>query len=133
MILNKVNTIMKTGINYFATVFSATPAVTQIHIRLKADKIVFQMAHNWVPKIEVTFKQIMQKPIDIFQYENLATPYLKKSLTMFAEDHKLEIDNVSAFIHQSSDGSLLISFYNKGSFQNQLPLNKQLEKLGITF
>lgn len=133
MILERVNKIMKTGIYYFASVFEATPTTTQIHIRLESDKLVFKMAHNWVPKLQVTFKEIMQKPIDIFQYESLSTPYLKKSLILFAKEKGLAIENVSAFIHEQSNGNLIISFYNKASFVEQLPLSKQLEKLGITF
>lgn len=131
MILATTNKIMKTGINHYSKEFETTPKNTQIHIKIVADKVVFKMAKQWSPQIEVTFKQIMQKQIDIFHYEGLATPYLKKSLLNFALEKELEISNVSAFIYIDKNDELQIAFYNLGSFVKQLTLKKELENLGL--
>lgn len=131
MILATTNKIMKTGINHYSKEFGTTPQNTQIHIKLVSEKLIFKMAKQWSPELEVTFKQIMQKPIDIFHYEGLATPYLKKSLINFATEKGIEISNVSAFIYVDKNDELQIAFYNLGSFVNQLTLKKELENLGL--
>lgn len=131
MILATTNKIMKTGIEYYSKEFLTTPQNTQIHIRLVSDKVIFKMAENWMPKIEVTFKQIMQKKVDVFNYEGLAKPYLKKSLLNFAEKIEEPVSNVSAFIHLDKNLQLLISFYVLGTFKKQLSLKSELENLGI--
>jgi hypothetical protein len=131
MILATTTKLMKTGIFHYSKEEGIPPQNTQIHIRLVSDKIDYKIAYNWKPTLEVTFKQIMQKPIDIFQYESLAGPYFKKSLIGFAAEKQIPLENVSAFIHLSSKEELIISFYNKGTFVQQLKLSEQLEKLGF--
>jgi len=131
MILSTTTKLMKTGIFHYAKQEGIPPQNTQIHIRLISEKIVYKIAYNWTPKIEVTFKQIMQKPIDIFQYESLSGPYFKNSLIGFASEKQIPLENVSAFIHLNSKEELLISFYDKGTFVQQLGLGEQLKKLGF--
>jgi hypothetical protein len=72
----------------------------------------------------------MDKKMDIFQYEALANPFLKKSLELFAKDSNDDILNVCVFILQVNN-NIGLSFYNKYKNGKNISLGKHLGELGL--
>jgi hypothetical protein len=60
----------------------------------------------------VSFLQIMDKKMDIFQYETLANPFLKKSLEMYSNDTNDNVLNVCSFIMKVNNNNIGLAFYN---------------------
>jgi hypothetical protein len=78
----------------------------------------------------VTFLNIMDKRMDFFGYEGLASPFLKKALGIFANEANCEVSNVNCFIlkHKETVG---LAFYNGFKSGKNILLAKQLEVLGL--
>ena len=68
--------------------------------------------------------------MDIFQYEALANPFLKKSLELYAKETNDDIINVCVFIMQVNN-NIGLSFYNKYKYGKNIYLAKHLAELGL--
>ena len=76
-----VKKIMTTGITKYAKAYNVPPEQVQIKVTNDPNGTVFYtMCNNFKAIENVSFLQIMDKKMDIFQYEALANPFLKKSL-----------------------------------------------------
>jgi hypothetical protein len=98
------------------------------------------MCKNYVEEEEVRFLQIMDKKLDMFGYEALASPFLKKSLIECAEESETNVSQVCCFIFKYEDKNkkqgVGLGFYqieeNKPLKKIKVvPLSKHLEKLGL--
>ena len=75
-----VKKIMTTGINKYAKLYNVPVEKVQIKVTNDPNGTVFYTMCNNFKEVEVvSFLQIMDKKMDIFQYEALANPLLKQS------------------------------------------------------
>ena len=112
MVEGIVKIIMLTGIKKYANIYEVEPKNIQIYVKDKPNgSVTFQICKEFKVQEEVTFLQIMDKKIDLLQYESLASPYLKKSLEMYAFETNDELTNVSCFIMMPVPNEIGLAFY----------------------
>lgn len=131
MVEGIVKKIMMTGINKYAKAYEASNENIQIKVTDDENGNVFYTICNDFKDVEViTFLNIMDKKLDFFGYEGLASPFLKKALKIFAEEVGCEVSNVNCFIvkHKETIG---LAFYNGFKSGKNILLAKQLEILGL--
>lgn len=73
----------------------------------------------------------MDKKMDIFQYEALASPYLKKSLEMYAQNSNDLLSNINCFIMMPVENQIGLAFYNGYKNGKNVSLAKFLQELGL--
>jgi hypothetical protein len=131
MVEGIVKKIMNTGINKYAKAYEVPSNEVQIKVTNNPDGTVFYaMCKNFKEVENVSFLQIMDKKMDIFQYEALANPFLKKSLELYAKESNDDILNVCVFILQVNN-NIGLSFYNKYKNGKNISLAKHLGELGL--
>jgi hypothetical protein len=131
MIEGIVKKIMMTGINKYAETYGTSNDNVQIKVTDDINGNVFYTMCNDFKDVEtVTFLNIMDKRMDFFGYEGLASPFLKKALGIFANEANCEVSNVNCFIlkHKETVG---LAFYNGFKSGKNILLAKQLEVLGL--
>jgi hypothetical protein len=112
MVEGIVKKIMTTGINKYAKAYNIPAEQVQIKVTNDPSGTVFYtMCNNFKAIENVSFLQIMDKKMDIFQYEALASPFLKKSLELYADDTNDDVVNVCSFIMKVNN-NIGLSFYN---------------------
>jgi hypothetical protein len=129
MVEGIVNKIMMTGINKYAEAYGASNDDVQIKVTDDENGNVFYTITKDFKDVEVvTFLNIMNKKMDFFGYEGLASPFLKKALRIFAEEVGCEISNVNCFIvkHKKTIG---LAFYDGFKSGKNILIAKQLEAL----
>jgi len=141
MIEGIVKKIMFTGITKYAKKYG----VNELKIEIKVTNengggVNYEICNNFQVKEKVNFLDILDKRIDIFGYEGLASPFLKKSLIDIAEEKKLNSNEVCCFIvgflDKNQKKQIGLAFY-KISETNELitlknvSLSKHLQMLGI--
>ena len=94
------------------------------------DSLNYQMCQNWQPKESVTFKDILNKKIDILGYEQLSTPFLLKSLNLYQKEFEAEKEKLSIFLFNRNDKVGLAVFEDKKNLK-LLTLSKHFEQLGL--
>lgn len=131
MVLSIVKKIMNTGISKYSSVYNVELEKVQIKVTNDPKGTVRYNMCNEFKEIEsVSFLQIMNKKLDLLQYENLSNPFLKKSLEIYADDTKDEIENVCVFI-MNYKNNIVLSFYNKYENGKNITLAKHLSELGL--
>ena len=131
MVEGIVKKIMMTGINKYAKKYETSNDDVQIKVTDDIDGNVFYtMCNDFKDVEEVSFLNIMDKRMDLFGYEGLASPFLKKALAIFSNEADYEISKVSCYImkHKETVG---LAFYNERKNVKNILLAKQLEVLGI--
>lgn len=141
MVEGIVKKIMFTGIEKYAKNYGLSDLDVQIKVLNDENGSVFyKMCKKYEEEEDVRFLQIMDKKLDMFGYEALASPFLKKSLLECGNDFDLNISQVCCFIlkYQDKNGKQQIGlgFYE---IQENKPLknlksvtlSKHLEKLGL--
>ena len=131
MVEGIVKKIMMTGINKYAKAYDTSNDNVQIKVTDDIDGNVFYTICKDFKDVEqVTFLNIMDKRMDFFGYEGIASPFLKKTLGMFASEKECEISQVNCFImkHNTTVG---LAFYNGFKNGKNILLSKQLEELGL--
>jgi hypothetical protein len=131
MVEGIVKKIMMTGINKYSKQYATSNDNVQIKVTDDVNGNVFYTMCNDFNDVEqVTFLNIMDKRMDFFGYEGLASPFLKKALSMFAQEVNCDIANVNCFIlkHKETVG---LAFYNGNKNGKNVLLAKQLEQLGL--
>lgn len=99
MIEGIVNKIIIGGIKNFAKNFDTTEDKTQIRIYYNENgQVAYDACVNWQPKDQVSFKQILNKKLDLLGYEQLSTPIFEKSLVRFSEQLQIKKSEISVFI-----------------------------------
>ena len=131
MVEGIVKKIMTTGIVKYAKAYEVPADKVQIKVTNNPDGTVFYtMCNNFKEVERVSFLQIMDKKMDIFQYEALANPFLKKSLELYANDTNDVILNVCSFIMQVNN-NIGLAFYNGYKNGKSISLGKHLGELGL--
>jgi hypothetical protein len=136
MVTGIVKKIMLDGINKYAKKYEVNSEQVQIRVTNQVGGTVnYEICKEFKSVETIRFLDILDKKIDIFQYESLANPFLKKSLVQFSIEVDEDIDNVSCLIVQyiDKDGGKQIGlkFFNKNENSKNISLAKHLEKLGI--
>ena len=131
MVEGIVKKIMTTGIVKYAKAYEVPADKVQIKVTNNPDGTVFYtMCNNFKEVERVSFLQIMDKKMDIFQYEALANPFLRKSLELYANDTNDDILNVCSFIMQVNN-NIGLAFYNGYKNGKNISLAKHLGELGL--
>jgi hypothetical protein len=131
MVEGFVKKIMMTGINKYAKAYGTSNDNVQIKVTDNKDSYVdYTMCNDFKEVEQVSFLNIMDKRMDLLGYETLASPFLKKALSVFAEDVSCEITDVSCFIMKHKE-TIGLAFYNKNKNIKNILLAKQLEQLGL--
>lgn len=141
MVEGIVKKIMFTGIEKYAKNYGLSDM--QVQIKVLNDEngsVIYKMCKNYEEEEEVRFLQIMDKKLDMFGYEGLASPFLKKSLIECANDFDLNVSQICCFIQKYEDKNrkqqVGLSFYETKEgkpIKNliSITLSKHLEKLGL--
>lgn len=131
MVQGIVKKIMTTGIVKYAESYNVSADKVQIKVTNDPNGTVFyNMCNNFKEVESVSFLQIMNKKMDIFQYEALANPFLKKSLELYAKETNDDVLNVCVFIMQVNN-NIGLSFYNGYKNGKNISLAKHLGELGL--
>jgi hypothetical protein len=131
MIFAKTQSIMKTGIKKYSKLFDTTKDDTQILVQAQEkDGVHYMMCYKWNPKMKVSFKEIMDVKIDLLGLENLASPFLRKSIDMYADYYGALPEEMNLFIFEKNE-KVGLAVYVKGVYKELLPLEKQFERLGL--
>ena len=131
MVQGIVKRIMTTGIEKYAKLYDVSADRVQIKVTNDPSGTVFYaMCNNFKEVESVSFLQIMNKKMDIFQYEALANPFLKKSLELYAKETNDDVINVCVFIMQVNN-NIGLSFYNGYKNGKNISLAKHLGELGL--
>lgn len=131
MVQGIVKKIMTTGIVKYAESYNVSADKVQIKVTNDPNGTVFYtMCNNFKEVESVSFLQIMNKKMDIFQYEALANPFLKKSLELYAKETNDDVLNVCVFIMQVNN-NIGLSFYNGYKNGKNISLAKHLGELGL--
>jgi len=131
MVQGIVKKIMTTGIVKYAESYNVSADRVQIKVTNDPSGTVFYaMCNNFQEVESVSFLQIMNKKMDIFQYEALANPFLKKSLELYAKETNDDVLNVCVFIMQVNN-NIGLSFYNGYKNGKNISLSKHLAELGL--
>jgi hypothetical protein len=141
MVEGIVKKIMITGIDKYADKYKIKDAEIQIKVIDSDSGVLYKICEKYLTeKEEVSFLQIMNKKIDMFGYEGLASPFLKRSLIECAEENKLNVSQVCCFIFKYFDtnkkSKIGLAFYEiiNHKPQNKLSvvsLSVHLQKLGL--
>jgi len=126
-----VKKIMVKGIKKYAKVYNVPENEVQIKVINDVDGYVFYtICIKFQEKERVTFLQIMDSRIDLLGYQQIANPFMKKSLEMYAKDKKDSIDNVCSFIMKVQE-NIGLAFYNGYKNGKSISLEKHLTELGL--
>ena len=131
MVNGIVKRIMLTGITKYAKKYSESAENVQIKVTINEEGLVVYTMCNDFNEVEIVgFIEIMDKKIDIFGYEQLATPFLGRCLIEFANEIQVSPLEVSIFIMKYKE-SVVLAYYNGFKNVKNVTLVKQLESLGI--
>jgi hypothetical protein len=131
MVESIVKKIMLKGIKKYAKVYNVPEKEVQIKVTDDENGYVFYtICVNFQEKEKVTFLQIMDAKMDLLGYQQLANPFMKKSIQIYARDTEDEIDNVCSFIMIVKE-NIGLAFYNKYKCGKTTSLGKHLEELGL--
>lgn len=136
MIEGIIKKIMTTGINKYAKKYNIESKHVQIKVTNNPEGDVFyEICVAFISQELVSFLNIMDKKIDFLGYENLSSPYMKKSLQECAKENDVELKDVCCYILQYRDKfekeQIGLAFYNNNQKLKTVSLAKHLETLGI--
>jgi hypothetical protein len=136
MVTGIVKKIMLDGINKYAKKYEINSEKVQIRVTNQVGGTVnYEICKEFKSVETIRFLDILDKKIDIFQYESLANPFLKKSLIQFSIEVDEDIDNVSCYIVQYLDKEggkqIGLKFFNGNKNSKNISLVKHLEQLGL--
>lgn len=131
MVEGIVKKIMTTGIVKYAKAYGVPANEVQIKVTDNpSGTVIYTMCKQFKEVEQVSFLQIMDKKMDLFQYEALANPYLKKSLEIYAKETNDDVVNVCTFIMQVQN-NIGLAFYNGYKNGKNVSLAKELSELGL--
>lgn len=123
--------IMLGGICKYANIYNAQEKEVQIRVTKDQSKgLNYEICQDWQPKEKVTFKDILNKKIDILGYEQLATPFLIKSIDLYKKEFSLEGSKTSIFLFNRNNKVGLAVFEEKKNLK-LITLSKHFEQLGL--
>lgn len=123
--------IMLGGICKYANLYQAQEKEVQIRVtENQSEGLNYEICQDWQPKEKVTFKDILNKKIDILGYEQLATPFLIKSLDLYKKEYSLDKDKLSIFLFNRNDKVGIAVFEDKKNLK-LITLSKHFEQIGL--
>ena len=123
--------IMLGGICKYANLYQAEEKEVQIRVTKDQNSgLNYEICQGWQPKEKVTFKDILNKKIDILGYEQLATPFLIKSIDLYKKEFSLEDGKTSIFLFNRNNKVGLAVFEEKKNLKF-ITLSKHFEQLGL--
>lgn len=123
--------VMLGGIKKYAEMYNEDEADIQIRISHgDSENVEYEICNNWNPQEKVTFRDILNKKIDMFGYEQLATPYFLKSLKHFQELHGIKDKDISIFLTHLKK-TCVVFVYNKGECFKYHSLSKHFQEVSI--
>jgi len=129
--IDKVKSIMLTGINKFAKEFQVENTQAQIQVCFNEEgEIIYKKCNDFQPVSQVKFSEIMNRKFDALGYGIIIKPYLQKALLDFASELNTEPIKVSGFIYLHSN-IVYIAIYNEKIFYKNHTLDHQFELLGL--
>lgn len=132
MVEGIVKKIMNTGINKYSKAYEVPSSQVQIKVTNDPNgTVIYTICKDFKEVEEVSFLQIMDKKMDIFQYESLANPFLKKSLELHSKSTNDDLQNVCSFIMQVNGNNIGLAFYNGYKNSRNISLGKHLGELGL--
>jgi hypothetical protein len=131
MIEGIVKKIMMTGLTKYAKKYEVSTEQVQIKVTDNPMGTVFyDICVGFETKERVTFLNIMDKKLDLLQYEAISNPFMKSSLNKYATETEDDVENVCSFILKHND-NIGLSFYNKFKNGKNVLLGKHLSELGL--
>lgn len=127
-----VNKIINRGLDNFQTQFQAQPNTTQIRVYLDegGEAVRYDACVNWQPKQTVSFKEILNKKMDLMGYEQMSTPVFYKALVLFSNQFEKPIEQTSVFIFRSeTDRTIWLAVYNLADHIHTALLSETLPSL----
>ena len=119
------------GICKYANLYRAEEKEVQIRVTKDQNSgLNYEICQGWQPKEMVTFKDILNKKIDILGYEQLATPFLIKSIDLYKKEFSLEDEKTSIFLFNRNNKVGLAVFEEKKNLK-LITLSKHFEQLGL--
>lgn len=131
MVQQITSKIMLGGICKYANIYQTQEKEVQIRVtKDQSNGLNYEICQEWQPKEQVTFKDILNKKIDILGYEQLATPFLIKSLDLYQKEFGTEEEKLSIFLFNRNDKVGIAVFEEKKNLK-LITLSKHFEQLGL--
>lgn len=131
MVQQITSKIMLGGICKYANIYQTEEKQVQIRVsKAPNNELNYEICQEWQPKEQVTFKDILNKKIDILGYEQLATPFLIKSLDLYQKEFSTEEEKLSIFLFNRNDKVGIAVFEEKKNLK-LITLSKHFEQLGL--
>jgi hypothetical protein len=131
MVESITNKIMLGGIQKYSKLYQKSEKDVQIRISKNENEVLdYEICQEWQPKESVTFKDILNKKIDILGYEQLSTPFLIKSLDLYKNEFNVDDNELSIFLFRRNDKIGIAVFKDKQNLK-LVTLSKHFEQLGL--
>lgn len=131
MVQQITNKIMLGGINNYANKFNVQENDVQIRLtNLDGENIKYEICNKWQPVEAITFKDILNKKMDILGYEQLATPVLKKSVLLYHEELNIDLNDLSLFLFNHK-GKIAIAVFDRIKNVKLVTLSDHFDKIGL--
>ena len=131
MVESITNKIMLGGIKKYSKLYQKSEKDVQIRISKNENEVLdYEICQDWQPKESVTFKDILNKKIDILGYEQLSTPFLIKSLDLYKNEFNVDDKQLSIFLFSRNDKIGIAVFKEKQNLK-LITLSKHFEQLGL--
>jgi hypothetical protein len=102
----------------------------QIRISLNNEIVKYEISESWQPTKEISFRDILNKKLDILGYEQLASPVMEKSIKYYSELFEENEDKISVFLFKHKD-SIALAVYNDLQNVKVTSLSKHFQKIGM--
>jgi hypothetical protein len=102
----------------------------QIRISLNNEIVKYEISISWQPTKEISFRDILNKKLDILGYEQLASPVMEKSIKYYSELFEENEDKISVFLFKHKD-SIALAVYNDLQNVKVTSLSKHFQKIGM--
>lgn len=131
MVESITNKIMLGGIQKYSKLYQKSEKDVQIRISKNENEVLaYEICQEWQPKESVTFKDILNKKIDILGYEQLSIPFLIKSLDLYKNEYNVDNEKLSIFLFSRNDKIGIAVFKDKQNLK-LITLSKHFEQLGL--
>lgn len=131
MVEGIIKKIMIGGMVKYSKLLEIPIEKVQIKVTDNPNGTVFYDICNNLKVVErVSFLNIMDKKMDLFGYEAMSNPFMKKSLEKYAFENDAEMEDISSFIMKHNE-IVVLSFFNKFKNITTVSLAKHLQSIGL--
>ena len=123
--------IMNGGLKKYSEIHNEELKNIQIRAtKGEGENVKYEICKNWQPIEEITFRDILNKKIDILSYEAIATPFLYKSLDLYSKMFSVELEKISVFIFNTNN-EIYVAVFDSYKSLKVLTMKKHFELLGM--